>query len=376
MLKPLSYFRYYKSHKKKTLGIILSIAFSILIIGIIQAYTEDMIATSLSGGIQYEYLSNIGAYKDIINEDILNRIKNNEYVDKVIPVTYFGYAKINNIGLDNSFTGYFMDESDINFALERMGIKFTKGTIGTNDSDNIIVNEQLARARNITLGGYFGRKINSYDYVNGKYKVTGIMGGDSEIAFIPTSQKTIEENKNEAKQYVVFPKKGKLTEMNNFLESIYKGNFHLTDYSSVAKDNGNGIEDFNNIFNLLIIVNIVVLSVALGNSSYVHYFQRRSEFGMLKALGYERKYIILRMIKEICISSTIGFIIGFLLLCGFIKLNNVFMNYPMGLALMKIDYSLIPRIIAIPLFISVFSIIPISRLLVKVEPISIIERMS
>lgn len=56
-------------------------------------------------------------------------------------------------------------------------------------------------------------------------------------------------------------------------------------------------------------------------SKYAQYFSRKSETGILSALGYTRKEITTRTFLEVILTNVIGFIIGLALaipLCKFV----------------------------------------------------------
>ena len=375
MKKPLSYYLYFKSNKKKTLGIILSIALSILLIGVIQMFSDNTTDTYYRDLTKLNYVSTISSTKGSIPKETMESIKNNSTVDKIIMVNTYYYSMANIIGGFSSYTGYYMDEKDIPVLMDRMSMSLNEGNNLKNDEKTIIINSNIARARAKSIGGYMGNEVSTMDYFKGEYKINGIVEGDNIISFIAKSQENIASNNEQFQQYLLLPKEGKLDEMNSFLKQLPKDNIRLVTYEDMLQEKKADEEGLNTIFNILIIIIIVVLSVSLGNASYIHYFQRRKEFGLLKAIGQSGDKIILRMIKEISISSALGLAVGLILLLIFKGIGNAFHTYPKGISLFQINMQLIPKIIAIPIFICIFSIIPVSRLLVKIEPISIIERV-
>ncbi|MBZ9685597.1 ABC transporter permease [Clostridium estertheticum] len=375
MNKPLSYYLYFKSNKKKTLGMVLSIAFSILLIGVIQMFSDNMSDTYYRNLTKLNYISTISSTKGRLPKETMESIKNNSTVDKLIIVNTYRYSIVNIIGASAGYTGYYMDEKDIPVLMDRMGMKLNDGTLLKNDEKKIIINSNIARATDRDIGGYMGNEVSNMDNFKGKYEIKGIIKGDNIISFIAKSKEKIASNNEQFEEYLLLPKEGKLEEMNSFLKGLPKDNIKLLTYQDILQERKSDDEGMNTIFNILIIIIILVLSVSLGNSSYIHYFQRRSEFGLLKAIGQGEDKIILRMIKEISISSALGLAVGLMLLLIFKGIGNTFYTYPKGLSLFQINVQLIPKIIAIPIFICIFSIIPVSRLLVKIEPISIIERV-
>jgi ABC-type antimicrobial peptide transport system permease subunit len=375
MKKPLSYYLYFKRNKKKTLGMILSIAFSILLIGVIQMFSDNMSDTYYRDLAKLNYVSIISSTNGRIPKKTVESIKNNSTVDRLIIVNTYHYSIVNIIGSHVGCTGYYMDEKDIPVLIDRMGMRLNGGNFLKNGEKEIIINSNIARATGRDIGGYMGNEVSNMDFFKGKYEIKEIVKGDNIISFIAKSKDKIASSNEQFEQYLLLPKEGKLEEMNSFLKGLPKDNIKLLTYQDILQERKVDDEGMNTIFNILIIIIILVLSVSLGNSSYIHYFQRRKEFGLLKAIGQGEDKIILRMIKEISISSVLGLAVGLILLLIFKGIGNTFYTYPNGLSLFQINVQLIPKIIAIPIFICIFSIIPVSRLLVKIEPISIIERV-
>lgn len=374
MHKPLSYSVYIRSNKKKTAGMIISIGLGIFLIAVIQFFTNNMFDTYSRGNIQYEYMSNIWSTKGNIPKNIMTKIENSDYVEKIIKVNSYGYMINNILGSDADYSGYSATESDIKYIMEKMNLKLEQGKLSENADKEIIINENIARSRKLKIGDYMGSDVSQFDWFPSKYKISGIMKGNNVISFISISEEEINSSANVHCNYLIIPKSGKLNELNKFLNTLPKEGINLMTLNSIQNDDNADMNNFNIIFNIVIIVMIVVLSITLGNSAYVHYYQRRMEFGLLAAAGFRQIDIIFRAFKEIFISCLIGFITGFLFIEIFMVSMNKLYIYPHGLGFLTVKADLIIRIIAIPIFICVFSLIPISILLSKIEPISIIER--
>ena len=374
MHKPLSYFVYIKNNKRKTLGIIISIALGIFLIAVIQFYTNNMTDTDRRGATSSEFMSQLWGTKGNIPEGVMKKVVASPLVEKAIKVDTHRYMINNIIGSDTDYTGYDVDENNMKYIMDIMGLKLRSGEMPKMGEKEIIINENVARARNLKIGDYMGSDVTSFDWFNGKYKICGIIKGDNIISFIPRSQDEIKNDNNQNETFLIIPKSGKLNQLNIFLKSLPKEGIGLYTYDNIQKDAADDSNNFNTIFNIVIIVMVVVLSVSLGNSAYVHYYQRRMEFGLLAAIGFNKTQIILRAFTEIFISCLIGFVIGLLLIQAFCVSMNSFYLYPHGLSFFSISASLIIRTLAIPIFICIFSLIPTSRLLSMIEPISIIER--
>lgn len=372
MRKPLSYFMYFKSHKKSSIAIAISVGLAIFLIGAIQLYVTNMSDTNGRGDDNYEYMTAVYENNKSVPKDVLDKIQNGTSVDKVIKVIQFEYMIRTVLGTDSDFQGFYADENDIKYMMDKIKVKFDKGSYVKNGDNKILINENAARFKKVNIGDFVGNDVRKDDYFPGKYGVKGILKGDNMLSFIAVDSKIIEMGNYE---YLVFPKKGKMAEMNKFIKSISKDGVKSCTRETMMGLQEDALKGFDTVFNLIIVLMIVVMSTVLGNSSYINYMRRRTEIGILKAMGYTREKIILRMVKEIGISSFFGFGFGYLILFIFEKAYNSLYLYSRGLSMFHISSSLFPKLLSIPLFITIFSVIPVSRLLEKVEPISIIERV-
>jgi|GEM_PF-5811841 len=372
MRKPLSYFMYFKSHKKSSIAVVISIGLAILLIGAIQLYVTEMSEANARGDSNYENMTAVYKNNKPVPKEVLDKIKKDTSVDKVVKVVRFQYMIRSVLGTDSDFEGFYADEDDIKYIMDKLKVKFDKGSYVKNGDNKILINENAAKFKKVSIGDFVGSDVRKDDYFPGKYKINGILKGDNMLSFIAVDSANLEKGNY---RYLVFPKKGKLAEMNKFINSISTNGIENYTYEKLLTFQKDALNGFDTVFNLIIILIIIVMSTVLGNSSYINYMRRRSEIGILKAMGYTREKIILRMVKEIGISSLFGFAFGYLVLFIFEKAYNSLYLYSRGLSMFHIDLSLFPKLLAIPLFITIFSIIPVSRLLEKVEPISIIERV-
>ena len=117
----------------------------------------------------------------------------------------------------------------------------------------------------------------------------------------------------------------------------------------------------------------ITCAIATGVTTYLHYYNRRKEIGILKAIGYSDKKILFRISKEIIISSAIALVISILLINLFVLGMNKFLAVPRGYFLFQFDISMLSSMTIIVLAIMIFSLVPTWILLKSVDKISLIE---
>jgi ABC-type antimicrobial peptide transport system permease subunit len=172
---------------------------------------------------------------------------------------------------------------------------------------------------------------------------------------------------------IVFCKEGRLQESNEFLEALPKQitkihTYHIA-YDAQAKDT----KDLKTYLNILVIMLIVVLSISTGNASYINTFQRRYEYALLYSVGYSSSQILKKSMKEIFFINIIGYIAGMLLSLLFAGIAYLAIFEPNGLVIRLVLPDALLQTLAIPVFTSLFCMIPVSIMLRKIDPIKIIE---
>ena len=118
----------------------------------------------------------------------------------------------------------------------------------------------------------------------------------------------------------------------------------------------------------------VVAAIALAALNYIFVSQRRSEFGVLNALGFGRLQLVWRTVRETAFTTGAAWgLSAALFLIGLLYLQlRVFM--PLGL---RLDFfNLTPWLFTLPIPVAVLAVTAgtIARTLSKLDPVSIIER--
>lgn len=358
MKKPLSYFVYFKGNVKKTLSLIITIAFSILLIGNNHMFIANSLETGSKVITQFEKFTFIDGYEEVVPIEFLDKLEDNEDIERIIPVD-ISIVEYRGVTIASYGTNYYANREDIVYLLNLLDINYETNNIPLNDSKQIILNDNLIKNNEYEIGDIIGEE-KDLELTN-RFKSNYLVG------FIP---KTMGETNT---KYLVIPRENKLDEVNKFISSNVPNNIKIVDNKQLDDTIDVVMGDVKNLFDIITIIILLSVGIGLGISSYVHYFQRRKEFGTLNSLGYSHKKILKRINKEILLTSLISLIIGLLLLSVEMYLMNQMFLLKLGLPPFKIDIEMFTRIIIIPLFTAVFSLVPTWVLLKKVDSVSIIE---
>jgi ABC-type antimicrobial peptide transport system permease subunit len=175
---------------------------------------------------------------------------------------------------------------------------------------------------------------------------------------------------------VVVPQTGHETQVHDLLlKAIGKQPFRIFDYPYIKAKIDSLIENLDTINRFLIVLVTVVLSLVVGLLNNLFFRQRMNEFGLLAGIGYNRWRLILRVATESLAVTVISWVIGVGLGVAVLSwFNQVFM-VPHGLLMNVFDWNvLLVHTLPIPVMVFLFGMGTVAWQLLRLDPISIIER--
>jgi len=371
-MKPLYAIKYIRSNKKKSFSVIACIAAAVFLL-----YSFQILMSSLHncyeliyGKPQEKFSAIYPSNNNTLDDLLIDSVKNHKNVEKVIPFVS-KYTLFNNGTMNTGVTVYSMDIEDMNYYMNSFHIKLKEGRLPSGSNDEIILDYRLANNKNLKLNDIIGNEVQRSETLKGKYKIVGITEGTI-ISALTLSDKSLDKNTLYKYGMLVFPKKDKLEEVTTFLNTNHYGT-KVISYKSVQEEFDSIFDSTNKTINILAALLIAALSISVGNICYVHFFQRRKEFGTLSALGYSRSFLIKRAFYEIALMNLIGFILG-LLLSIFVGLvlKIIFINTA-GITVSLLLKTGLIQCSCIPIFTTLLALKPINFMIKRVDAVSMIE---
>jgi ABC-type antimicrobial peptide transport system permease subunit len=174
---------------------------------------------------------------------------------------------------------------------------------------------------------------------------------------------------------IVVPKAGQKAVLDGWLENELAGSeVRVRTYHQLVADAEESTRTQILTIALLESVIAIVAAVTLAVLNYISVSERRSEFGVLHALGYGRLQLVWRAIKETAFTTGVAWgVSAVLFLIGLLYLQfKVFA--PLGLRLSF--FNLTPWLFTLPIPVAVLLATTgtVARLLIKLDAVSIIER--
>jgi hypothetical protein len=174
---------------------------------------------------------------------------------------------------------------------------------------------------------------------------------------------------------LIIPREGGKQTLDNLLEgSVASTQARVITHAIVAREYREMTTSLVLTFAVLECMIAAVAAITLATANHIFLTQRREEFGILNAMGRSRLWLVLRTMKETSGAVGVAWAVG-AVLCGVGLLGVQSLVYgPRGLTL---DFFSPPPwllTLPIPLTVVAASTGTIARMLLKLDPVSIIER--
>jgi len=284
---------------------------------------------------------------------------------------------INLLAGNAQFDLYGVTPAGMRQLIDLYGDRLKSGRLPEPDANEIVLSEEVVRARGLALGGLVGNAVNELDRLPDTFRLVGVLEGPTRLGMIPMEYMTqhyLFERRYQG--LVVVPEPGMERQVYAELNDLIADRpLRLFDWTYIRDKIDSLIANLDTINRFLVLLVIVVLSLVVGLLNYLSFRQRMNEFGLLAAIGHSRLSLLRRVALESVWVTLAGWLAGvgagLAILWWF---NQVFM-IPRGLLLEVFSVGPVVRH-TVPLVIMafVFGLGTVAWQLVRMDPILIIER--
>lgn len=372
-MKVLSILNYSRRNKDKVISSIIPVLIAVSFLYLINTFVKSIENSLYKLSIDsYRYHATIMSCN---NENIIKKVKDNENVERLVPFMQYG-IKYSIPGSLTCADVIGIKDEDMNYFLEKESIQVMIGRLPEKDKKEIAVNYLVAKNKKITIGDSVGNALDKFDGINGEYKVVGMLKGASMLSVVSFNNEIFKDYSDTEKSLqrglIVFPKKNKINEVNKLVENLPKGEAVYNTFNTLDKE-FHEVEGSMRILEVISILSIFLMVVTVGSSKYVEFFNRKEGVGILNAIGYSKGHILKMAVLEVTIVNTISYVLGLLLGIGisYLVKRNIFEN--IGAVGVVFDGKAFLVSLYIPLFTTLFTIVPINEMINKLNPIGMIE---
>jgi ABC-type lipoprotein release transport system permease subunit len=284
---------------------------------------------------------------------------------------------INLLAGNAQFDLYGFDPPGMGQLLSLYGDRVVAGRLPAANANEIAVSEEIARSRHLWVGGKVGNALDELDRLPDTFTVVGIIQGPTRLGVIPIDYMT--EHYLFERRYqglVVVPQPGHEQAVHDQLQTLVSGTaFRLFDWAYIKSKIDSLIANLDAINTFLILLVTIVLSLVVGLLNNLFFRQRMNEFGLLAAVGYSRWGLIMRVAWESLGVTLAAWLIGVGLGVAVLSWFNLTFIVPHGLLMNIFDWNVLAlHTLPIPLMVFAFGMGTVAWQLLRLDPISIIER--
>jgi ABC-type antimicrobial peptide transport system permease subunit len=284
---------------------------------------------------------------------------------------------INLLAGNAQFDLYGFDQPGMARLLSLYGDRVLAGRLPNKNANEIALSEEVARSRQVWVGGQVGNAIDELDRLPDTFTVVGIIQGPTRLGVIPLDYMT--EHYLFERRYqglVVVPQAGHEQAVHDQLQALVGDSaFRLFDWPYIKGKIDSLIANLDTINHFLILLVTIVLALVVGLLNNLFFRQRMNEFGLLAAIGYSRWALVLRVAWESLGVTMAAWIVGVGLAVAVLSWFNMTFMVPHGLLMNVFDWNVLAlHTLPIPLMVFLFGMGTVAWQLLRLDPISIIER--
>lgn len=379
-MRPLSTYKHYISNKKKFLFLFVPVLLSIILI-----YTLQMLITSEFRVVSRTYIEpqkhyfSIAAKTKVIDNDTIKSILTREMdYERVLPwvahYTFIDSFIEKNIGSKVITVKY----DDMVWLITKMNLKIIDGRLPVAGTNEIILHKTVADCKNLKIGDKIGSNVQKNESIEGEKVIVGLLEGESIVSF-DSLEYWMDINHVEYDDYstgiILVPIKSEMNNINTLFNTIDSQGLDIRTYDKVYLQNSTDKIRINIIVTVFDLMVLITITICLGFISYINIIQRRSEFGILSAMGYSSQELIKRLFYEIIWVNLLALVSGILISITLGVISNIFIFMPKGLSLLLIKPLYMIQATCIPLFVCIFELVPAWNSIKKLDTVAVIEGM-
>jgi ABC-type antimicrobial peptide transport system permease subunit len=284
---------------------------------------------------------------------------------------------INMLAGNAQFDLYGLDQAGMTQLLSLYGDQVVSGRLPSANANEIALSEEIARSRHVWIGGKVGNALDELDRLPDTFTVVGIIRGPTRLGLIPLDYLT--EHYLFERRYqglVVVPQAGHEQAVHDQVQLLIGNSaFRIFDWPYIKGKIDSLIANLDTINRFLILLVTIVLALVVGLLNNLFFRQRMNEFGLLAAVGYSRWGLIMRVAWESLGVTVAAWIIGVGFGVAVLGWFNTIFMLPHGLLMNIFDWNVLAlHTLPIPLMVFLFGMGTVAWQLLRLDPISIIER--
>jgi ABC-type lipoprotein release transport system permease subunit len=386
--KPLSSRTFHRRHRRREFMLIASM--SLMVLGIaFPAFLVSIIPEAMNPSIEYlRYLSSISPnVGQTIDPGLRSQVRNQPTVAHLVPAMQLGLGVLVPPGSTTQVNLLGVPEGEIPVLMDRMGLHLVEGRLPKARTNEMIVSQAVAWNRALHVGSTVGRPVQEGSEVDPwisediptEIVVVGLLAEDDLwVGF--ASFEYLERHELTASRPIhmlVLPVRERKVDLDNWLlENVVSAQTNVNTFDKSLRQIQQTTRAMAYLFAAVEGLIAGVAAAVLAALNYIFFDQRREEFAILHAVGRTRQWLVARTVKETGGALAIAWLISAAVCALLLVFAQTEIYAPIGLTLNI--FNPVPWLFTLPIPIAVLAATSgtVSRMLAKLDPISIIERRS
>ncbi len=268
-----------------------------------------------------------------------------------------------------------MKPDDMDYYLARQYVGKIEGRRPAPGKPEVLITEPVARNLNLKIGSVVqGPEMND-SYSPFPVKVVGI--GESKRWVMVSSIEYLRENHFPPIDLaMLFTKdRSQQEKFDRWATEAMKGKrAQLYAFFQIEKQSQEMFKTLYRILDIVIAMLVIVITFMMGMLINIYQSQRIVEFGLLQALGYTKRELLMRVFREVAAVVFLGWAFGILGAIALLKGIEASVMAPRAFFLNSLDPIAFQYTVPIPFAIMLVALFSVSLKFRKFDPVSIVER--
>lgn len=268
-----------------------------------------------------------------------------------------------------------LSPEDMEYYNRRMGVQSIQGRMPQDGQPEALVSEPVARNLGLKLGATLLGPETSESYSPKTVKVVGIADTDQWMMVAPIEYHR-ENHFPPIDVLMVFARNlSDQRKLDAWALKRFKGQrAQLFAYSELEENTDEMFSILYKILNVVIGTLVLVITVMMAMLINIYQSQRIQEFGLLQALGYTKRRLLRRVIKETLWVVLGGWLVGLAVAFGLLNVTKVVLMDPSAFAIATFDPLALLYTVPIPIAIFVVATMTVAGRFRRFDPVGVVER--
>lgn len=273
------------------------------------------------------------------------------------------------------FTVIAMAPEDAKFYLERHNVRGIEGRLPRVGAPEAVISEPVARNLGLKIGSAILKPTEQESYAPVPVTVVGIARTDDWIAvgdldfqrenFFPPVDAALLFAANDREQVRLDAAA---------VKELKGARAVLLNYAEIERDSDEMFTTLYKILNVVIGTLVMVITLMMGMLINIYQGQRTVEYGLLQAIGYNRRQLLRRSMVEALLVVVLGWILGVIVARVLLSVVKVTLMDPRAYALETADPVAIAYTLPLPFAVLVVAVGTILWRFRDFDPVAVVER--